>query len=154
MGDLKQFLIHKDGPPRHDHLYFDLNNLLYGTISNTSDEATMFQRLFSYLDLVYSFSKPETVFLGVDGPGPLAKILTQRARRMDRAKNEGDDSSSRLPNAIDTLQFTPGTTFMERLTQYLHYYAGRRVITTSDRPLRVYVSEWCGRLWRRRIKNI
>ena len=100
----------------------------------------MFQRLFSYLDLVYSFSKPETVFLGVDGPGPLAKILTQRARRMDRAKNEGDDSSSRLPNAIDTLQFTPGTTFMERLTQYLHYYAGRRVITTSDRPLRVYVS--------------
>uniref|UniRef100_A0A7S4I337 Xrn1 N-terminal domain-containing protein n=1 Tax=Vannella robusta TaxID=1487602 RepID=A0A7S4I337_9EUKA len=144
MGDLKGY----QADQKYHHLYFDMNNLLYGRISQTPSEAVMFQRLFAYLDLVFNYSRPTTtMFLAVDGPGPRAKILTQRARRMDRAKTADSwkildlGEPSTTVNAIDNFQFTPGTRFMQTLNETLCYYAASRVAREGkNTPLRCYVS--------------
>jgi len=123
----------------YHHLYFDVNNLLYGRISNTTSHYVLFYRLFSYLDRIYKFARPqETMFLAVDGPGPKAKIITQRSRRLEKAS--ASSYSPQEAYCIDPLQFTPGTSFMEELKQGLCYYAGRRTLHSRG-SLKVYV---CG----------
>lgn len=53
--------------------------------------------------------------LAVDGPGPLAKLMTQRQRRSQKSKKN-----------IETLQFTPGTELMEQTKHILCHYAACR----------------------------
>jgi 5'-3' exonuclease len=54
------------------------------------------------------------VFLTIDGPAPVAKVMTQRERRVNTALAylEGE---ARPP--VDTLQFIPGTEFMHDFHQ-------------------------------------
>lgn len=126
----------------YDHVFFDVNNLLYGNISRTPSQDEMFSRLFRYLDQVVNYSSPtQTVFMAIDGPGPRAKILTQRARRVARAKSLLDEKELIDPTqVIDNFQFTPGTDFMTKLKESLSYYAARRVMLNRNNGFKCYLS--------------
>lgn len=146
----------------YDGLFVDVNNLLYGHVANVDRAERLYHRLFSCLDEIYAFARPSsTYFLAVDGPGPRAKLITQRARRLEKAlqdrsfegeedtKGKGQKTQSRARQGqqrnsarMDSLQFTPGTGFMAGLNSALSFYAAQRALfhTPQSQNLEVYFS--------------
>ena len=121
-----------------DHLFYDVNNLLYGHISNTPSKEEMYKRLCNNIDRIYRTVTPKTsVFLAIDGPGPRGKLLVQRARRFARQNVDPNANDSnlfngkRLEGAIDVLQFTPGTELMNEIKEALCHYAGNLTLESS-----------------------
>ena len=80
-----------------------------------------------------------SLILAADGPGPYAKVLTQRQRRT-RTANSGvnEDQSPRINSA----ELTPGTRLMVMLDGSLHKYAQGRLskMMPHDRTLVITVS--------------
>ena len=103
---------------KHEHLYIDMNFLLhycsYGI--NIDDEKTLIQRITNNITFLINTLKPTlSITLVTDGSPPLAKLITQRKRRILMARK--DDSE-----CINHLKLTVGTEFMESLGTKLHDY--------------------------------
>jgi len=103
---------------KHEHLYIDMNFLLhycsYGI--NINDEKTLFHRLTTNITFLINTLMPtQSVTLVTDGSPPLAKLLTQRKRRILMARKDNSD-------CINHLKLTVGTQFMESLGAQLHEY--------------------------------
>eukprot|EP01088_Endostelium_zonatum_P020200 TRINITY_DN7310_c0_g1_i1.p1 TRINITY_DN7310_c0_g1~~TRINITY_DN7310_c0_g1_i1.p1 ORF type:complete len:721 (+),score=125.24 TRINITY_DN7310_c0_g1_i1:52-2214(+) len=110
------------GNKDYDGLFFDVNNLLYLAASHPkANFTTIFQELQMKLEQIITLYTCPLVYVAVDGPGPVAKFLTQRARRVKSAapSRDGEKSSS----DFETLNFTPGTEMMELLTLALDYFS-------------------------------
>lgn len=104
-----------------DRIYFDVNNLIYTAARQSSTESRFWIHLFQQFDLIIRHYKPlKSVYLALDGPGPKAKLLTQRARRLKNSQKKSNRSE------ISSLQFTPGTELMDKIKQALCYYATSR----------------------------
>ncbi|PVU93212.1 hypothetical protein BB561_003403 [Smittium simulii] len=124
--------------PEIDNLYLDMNGIIHNcTHSNEGDEnfdlteEQMFINIFRYIDRVYSVVNPrKLLYIAVDGVAPLAKINEQRARRYRKILEEQESkaaagandpkNTSKIP--FDSNCITPGTEFMERLSNALKYY--------------------------------
>lgn len=105
-----------------DVVCIDINPLLHTCLRNAKTEAKFVKLLFVDLDRCLRLTIPQSVvYLAVDGSPPLAKMKEQIRRRKSKApsKNKHLDSSS----------ITPGTAFMLRVTEYLHYYCARYLAT-------------------------
>lgn len=115
-----------------DHATFhtvciDVNPLIHTCMRKAKSEAKFVKALFADLDRCLSFAAPRAiVYLAVDGSPPLAKMKEQIRRR--RAK-----SLVSKKTVLDLSCITPGTTFMIRLTEYLHYYS-RRFLSKKSSP--------------------
>ena len=138
------------GPARDggfDCVHVDVHDVLHGAARQASSEERAVKLLFQRLDSVLRSAPPTAALtLAADGPGPLAKILTQRSRRR---KSAGKSASSEKKNkkkagggggaTFDTLKLSPGTVFMTRVHDALVSYARRRatdgVVVTVDGPL-------------------
>ncbi|KAF9947761.1 hypothetical protein BGZ72_010294 [Mortierella alpina] len=102
-----------------DSVFIDVNCILHPSIRTAKNEAMFVKKLFTILDrLLAQFIPDRICYLSVDGPAPLAKLLTQKARRAAKG-------SQKRSNCMSTLQVTPGCPFMSRLEQYLSYYTVR-----------------------------
>ncbi|KAF9968230.1 hypothetical protein BGZ70_005773 [Mortierella alpina] len=102
-----------------DSVFIDVNCILHPSIRKAKNEAMFVKKLFTILDRLLSQFIPDRIcYLSVDGPAPLAKLLTQKARRAAKG-------SQKQSNCMSTLQVTPGCPFMSRLEQYLSYYTVR-----------------------------
>ncbi|KAF9943078.1 hypothetical protein BGZ67_007723 [Mortierella alpina] len=102
-----------------DSVFIDVNCILHPSIRTAKNEAMFVKKLFTILDrLLAQFIPDRICYLSVDGPAPLAKLLTQKARRAAKG-------SQKHSNCMSTLQVTPGCPFMSRLEQYLSYYTVR-----------------------------
>lgn len=103
-----------------DYIYIDLNFFLHTSIfnylktnhSNEFNEEDFKNKLYFYLDLIFKnfFAKKE-IFISMDGPAPLAKILLQRQRRMGLSVDE-----------INALHLTPGTLFQKKVISFVQEY--------------------------------
>jgi 5'-3' exonuclease len=101
-----------------DNLYLDSNSIVYDVVRtipfpNPDFDARLIQavceKIKSYLDLV----QPKRVFIAFDGVPPMAKMKQQRERRYKSVMHaEG-------PAGWNTVQITPGTTFMHQLDSAL-----------------------------------
>ncbi|KAG0005253.1 hypothetical protein BGZ80_009243 [Entomortierella chlamydospora] len=101
-----------------DSVFIDINCLIHPSVRAASNEAMFVKKLFSILDkLLAQFIPSRICYLSVDGPAPIAKILTQKARRAAKG--------SKPRKGMSTLQITPGCPFMARLEHYLSYYSVR-----------------------------
>eukprot|EP01080_Neovahlkampfia_damariscottae_P001850 gene1850-991_t len=104
-----------------DHIYFDLNNLLYGIAmkAKTEDEfaSLLMKKIIQTLKNYPAGTK--TIFLAIDGPAPRAKLLTQRERRFKPSSASKFGKSTKKQFLINPLNFTPGTDFLNRLKQKL-----------------------------------
>jgi len=106
------------------NFYLDSNSIIYDVV-NTMDKATIdFERVLIQLvcqkiDQYLSMVKPARVIIAFDGVPPMAKIKQQRERRY-----KGLITQDMLGEASgwNTVQITPGTTFMKQLNQGLHSY--------------------------------
>jgi hypothetical protein len=70
-----------------DHVAFDMNGLLHSAClkAKTLEHAVL--RVFRELDATLRILEPrKSIVLAFDGPGPLAKLLTQRKRRLKASR--------------------------------------------------------------------
>ncbi|KAG1672628.1 hypothetical protein FOA52_002109 [Chlamydomonas sp. UWO 241] len=65
-----------------DHLYIDVNSLLHTAMDNAWNVDGFHTELHARLDKVLTACEPrKSLMLAVDGPAPIAKLLSQRERR-------------------------------------------------------------------------
>ena len=116
-------LFHKH-VPKCDFFYLDYNCLIHHAsrgVSN-SDEDVITQVVSYTRTLINDIVKPsDCVFIAMDGPVPVAKMIRQRERRFK--KIEPSDTNS----TFDSNKITPGTEFMHKLAQRIHSLISLRV---------------------------
>jgi len=106
-----------------DHVAFDMNGLLHSAClkAKTLEHAVL--RIFRELDATLRILQPrKSVVLAFDGPGPLAKLLTQRKRRLKASRQSKYKMSG--------LNITPGTEFMLAVRRACEYFAASRVASS------------------------
>ena len=102
--------------------------------------------IFRELDQVLKSCIPKkSIFFAFDGPGPLAKLTTQRKRRSQNKTNHGSDdsngSSSKAKRnkkyfnpGFDKLEMTPGVETLQFIRDAFEYWAYSRL--QNDRKYR------------------
>lgn len=103
-----------------DRLFLDMNSAIHNakngitvTTANSDDfEVVVFEEICKYVDRIVEECTPsKLLYIAVDGPPPLAKMIQQRKRRY----MSGYISATRW----DSNAITPGTVFMEKLMRIL-----------------------------------
>eukprot|EP00878_Enallax_costatus_P028898 GHUV01031256.1.p1 GENE.GHUV01031256.1~~GHUV01031256.1.p1 ORF type:complete len:123 (+),score=22.48 GHUV01031256.1:183-551(+) len=65
-----------------DHLYIDMNSVLHNVLRKAENYDKYHALLHKRLDMILRLTNPrKSVMLAIDGPAPLAKLITQRERR-------------------------------------------------------------------------
>jgi 5'-3' exonuclease len=109
-------------PPVCDILYIDFNCLIHhasrfvvgGSDDTTNDEDVITQVVSYTRKLINDIVKPsDLLYIAMDGPVPYAKMMRQRERRF-KNKNGGSTNNTKQ---FDSTKITPGTTFMDKLSQ-------------------------------------
>lgn len=141
-------LIAESRIPEFDNLYLDMNGIIHNCTHKDSDSATfrmteeqMFIAIFNYIEHLFGKIKPKKLFfMAVDGVAPRAKMNQQRARRFrtaldaENAKNKAIEQGVEMPkeDAFDSNCITPGTEFMQKLTQQLKYFINKKISEDTD----------------------
>lgn len=119
-----------------------MNQIIHKSARRAFDRQSLASAIFRELDQILKSCVPlKSVFFAFDGPGPLAKLLTQRKRR-NKVKHTYTDvpqhgSSRRTRYArpsVDPLQFTPGVEMVYFLRDATEYWAYTRL--QNDRKYR------------------
>lgn len=71
-----------------DSVFIDVNCILHPSMRAAKNEGQFVKKLFTILDRTLSQFVPDRIcYLSVDGPAPLAKLLTQKARRASKVQS-------------------------------------------------------------------
>jgi len=127
--------------PSIDNLYLDMNGIIHvcshgkGIDGKNINEDKLMLKIFNYIDKLFNLIKPKkTFFMAIDGVAPRAKMNQQRSRRFraSKALKEEKDKLSKEKkeeleekegdNFFDSNCITPGTEFMENLSQQLQFF--------------------------------
>ena len=94
-----------------DNLYLDSNSIIYDIVSSMDIviESMLIQKVCEKIDFYLSLVSPKRVFIAFDGIPPMAKIKQQKDRRF---KSWIQQTMSNSPVGWNTMQITPGTSFM------------------------------------------
>ena len=141
-------LIAESRIPEFDSLYLDMNGIIHNCTHSDSDSPTfrmtedqMFIAIFNYIEHLFGKIKPKKLFyMAVDGVAPRAKMNQQRARRFrtaldaENAKEKAIQQGLEMPkeDAFDSNCITPGTEFMQKLTQQLKYFINKKISEDAD----------------------
>ncbi len=108
--------------------------IIHQTARRSPDKETLALLVFRELDKILKNCVPKrSVFLAFDGPGPLAKLLTQRKRRCKEKKPSeklikyGRNGKRGTKVALDRLQFTPGVELLYYLRDAILYWTHSRL---------------------------
>jgi len=92
----------------YDNLYVDVNYVLHLLCYSTETEIELIIRFKDFLQsLIKKYMPQKRVYLMADGVAPMAKMILQRERRMNKSKDEIN------------LKLTVGTKFMSELQYYM-----------------------------------
>ena len=170
---IKNLVVHhrNDGSFKAGALLFDFNCMIYQVIRSPtlrpfpgyghSDaiqwEEDFCQAIVDYTVKVWQeVGKPKTVFLGLDGVVPMAKIKQQRMRRFKSIWTAEEEKARgiRDPNVVhwDTNAITPGTAFMGRLGARLKQLCKVQKWTLSDTNESGEGEQKCMKFWREQKK--
>ncbi|KAL6078356.1 5'-3' exoribonuclease 2 [Balamuthia mandrillaris] len=133
----KERVIRYDPLPMQ-HVALDLMSMLHNLLARSASTHPMFffREVFEQVDAVLEAFPPEvSLVLALDGPAPAAKWVKQKRRRVKTSNKEASTKA-----AIDKLELTPGTTFMEEVKDALCHYACSRLLSSPSSPSRIYVS--------------
>ncbi|GMH35381.1 hypothetical protein BSKO_03249 [Bryopsis sp. KO-2023] len=110
---------------RLDHIYIDMNSVLHLVLRKARSMDHFHAMMFAKLDGILMITKPtKSVLLALDGPAPLAKLLTQRSRRKKMSMTTAQAKGKVVP----AIAITPGTPFMQEVHDSLQYYICQRLI--------------------------
>jgi len=98
-----------------DNLYLDSNSIIYDMVSTMKNEQDLIKKVCEKIDYYLALVEPKRVFIAFDGIPPMAKVKQQRERRYKGWMTQ-------TPSAWNTIQITPGTTFMNELDKGLTHY--------------------------------
>ncbi|CAL8471458.1 g11000 [Coccomyxa elongata] len=122
---------------QYDHLYIDMASLLHEELRRAEDVDHFHKLLHARLDKTLKLVDPrKSVVFALDGPAPLAKLLTQRMRRRKEAQKEARTG----PRPLSSLGLTPGTPLMAMIQESLTYYICRRLQTAKWQHLHFELS--------------
>ena len=132
-----------------DHLLIDLNSLVHGAARKAKNDREAVKRCVQKLDGLLHPARPGATFrprlsvgLFSDGPAPLAKLVTQRKRRLaGRCAARADGCDDAPPGGFDSLAISPGTAFQRDLAAALKAWARKRAASAAGFPRRVVVSD-------------
>ena len=156
-----------------DTLLFDFNCMIYQILRDpllppfpgythpdaSAWEADVCQRICDYTAKVWNeLGKPKTVFLAIDGVVPMAKIRQQRLRRFKSIWTAKEEVVRGIrpndPNRWDTNAITPGTAFMEKLSQRLSKQCKTLGWTLSDASEPGEGEQKCMMFWKQHAASI
>jgi 5'-3' exonuclease len=116
-----------------DRLYMDCNSIVYDVyheiIKSNSDPSfddIIDQVVVAIQSIIDNIRPLKQVFIAFDGVAPFAKMNQQKVRRMRTTMMETADA----PKQFYTFMITPGTRFMNRLSQRLNDY-GKTIQATG-----------------------
>jgi len=98
-----------------DNLYLDSNSIIYDMVASLKvcTDELLAQAVCDKIDEYLKLIEPKRVIIAFDGVPPMAKIKQQRERRYKSWMMPGKPG-------WNTLQITPGTSFMTYLDKVLH----------------------------------
>ena len=129
-------IIVNDLPEKIDNYYIDFNGVIHPechkllNLDNYSEEL-LIEKLWDKINNYNDIYKPNKLIICIDGVAPLAKIIQQRKRRyLSFYKYKID----KIENKWDTNAISPGTTFMNKLNNYLkeHNIDNKYLISDSN----------------------
>ena len=137
------------------HLYMDCNSIVYDShhnISSTYDEKRkdefeeqLIRDVATRIEKYVSMINPtDVLYISFDGVAPLAKMEQQRTRRYKThfSSNINYDNVEKK-KSWNTSSITPGTIFMEKLSNYMYFYFNHKelqynvkniIVSCSDKP--------------------
>eukprot|EP01119_Soliformovum_irregulare_P010105 TRINITY_DN246_c11_g1_i1.p1 TRINITY_DN246_c11_g1~~TRINITY_DN246_c11_g1_i1.p1 ORF type:complete len:1228 (-),score=492.18 TRINITY_DN246_c11_g1_i1:74-3757(-) len=137
-----------------DNLYLDFNSIVHNCAHSSDDSITLksekeiISNVFNYIEILFGIVQPKKLlYISVDGVAPRAKMNQQRQRRFRYSerreqqiaamKQEGQSTE----NLFDSNCITPGTEFMQKLTEHLRFFVDRKVSTDRKwKDIQVIVS--------------
>jgi len=158
---LKNLKYYAQTNTRFDSLYMDCNSIIYDSLRNITEktdniEQVLIDHVKRQIEMYVNIVKPNNVlFIAFDGVAPLAKMEQQRQRRyksvfmhgvtsaISSDNNNITQSSASACSDWNTNAITPGTKFMQKLSEQIKYafhhseskYRVKKVIvSTSDEP--------------------
>nr|XP_025879305.1 5'-3' exoribonuclease 3 isoform X4 [Oryza sativa Japonica Group] len=136
-----------DGIVVYDNLYLDMNQIIHysfhpqdqmnaGTdVCAPTTVSEVFESMFDYLDRLFRIVRPRRLlYLAVDGVAPCAKMNGMRRGRRFAwvARASEEEEMQKISEGVsDPNVITPGTEFMEKISQALTYYIRAR-LNSSD----------------------
>ena len=89
----------------YDHVLFDLNGIVHQACRRCPKEKDVLRTIIRELDeLLRLFPARRTVLIALDGPGPEAKLLEQRKRRIDKVLKAARDLEAAIPGSAEALR--------------------------------------------------
>ena len=120
-----------------EDLLVDMNSLVHGAARKAHTPAQAHKLILKRLEGLLDERRPgptvrasQTLALFSDGPAPLAKLTTQRARRLrgrSAARADGYDEDVVDESKFTTLMISPGTAFSRALAERLDAWAAKRL---------------------------
>lgn len=78
-------VVHGGQSIKFDSVFIDVNCILHPALRSSKTETAFVKKFFRILDsLLEQFVPGRICYLSIDGPAPLAKMLTQKARRLSK----------------------------------------------------------------------
>ena len=132
-----------------DNFYLDMNNIIHNCThpedkNPPSNEDEMMMAISEGVERLFSIVRPrKLLMIAIDGVAPRAKMNQQRSRRFRSAQeaeeqkevmkrvNEEMQANGLKPAETkqkwDTNAITPGTAFMEKVTDWLHFWVASKI---------------------------
>eukprot|EP00966_Prymnesium_polylepis_P303717 7015952-Prymnesium_polylepis.1 len=97
--------VDEQGGAAYDHVLFDLNGIVHTACRRRDKERDVIRTIINELDaLLRLFPARRTVLIALDGPGPEAKLLEQRKRRIDKVLKAARDAEALIPGSAEALR--------------------------------------------------
>jgi len=119
------------------HLFLDMNGLVHSAYDRAQPTAAATRsNLFAMLDRIYNkFPARASINVIFDGPAPIAKLATQRARRRNYADVDGT-----RPDGMSEGEITTGSVFMLELENAVAEHLEKRLSAGTLPCTEVFIS--------------
>jgi 5'-3' exoribonuclease 2 len=111
-----------------DNFYMDLNCLIHPCSKNKNTDEEVINSVIKTMDIIINNINPKKkIYIAIDGVCPIAKVITQRKRRLKSIINNEDikqiyEKHNKIQGSWDSINISPGTEFMKNLSNSITIY--------------------------------